>query len=521
MKPSHFQEEIINWVKTGTGNCCCNAVAGSGKSSSLRLAALALQEIGYSPDEIKICVFGKANSQDLLTKFGEEWKESISTLHSTGWNLIKKHLSTNYLKIDNQKYKKIAQKLGYLGKKEKNGKLYRKGAIGNNKVFIMLLDLVRFTLIDLTPENIREVCNHFELSDIYKYEIVSEAVKDCLDEGIRVAESSLPIFDFADQIWLPVKWQLTKEKWFEPYKLVFVDEGQDLNKCQLELAISLVGDSGRLLFVADKNQAIMGFSGADCNSYDVILERTKAIELPLSICYRCPTSHIELVRKNFKDIPIQCKEDAITGSIFTVKEEDLWKEGKNSALVTGDMVLSRKTAPLVSLCIKLISKGIAATVKGKAIGELIKNDLQEIAKIDGFEYSEFLDFVDQFENIKITKFVHSDNEEQLLEALRDKLEALTVIYLSQPNSTTIEELEDYIDNIFSDDISPITLSTCHRAKGLEAERVFIIEPNDLPLKWKKQKEWQLKQEYNLLYVALTRSKKDLFIVGNTKWINKN
>lgn len=487
-------------------------------SSTLKLAALALQDINYSPSEIKICVFGKANSQDLLAKFGSEWRDSISTLHSIGWSLIKQHLSTSSLKIDTKKYKKIAEKLNYLSKKDRSSFLFKKGAIGNNKAFIKLLDLVRFTNISLTVENIAEVCRHFELSDIYKFEMVRDAIERCLDEGVKAAKLSIPTFDFADQIWLPVKWKLAKESWFEPYKFVLVDECQDLNSCQLELALSLVGSTGRLLFVGDKNQAIMGFSGADCNSYDVIVRKTEAIELPLSICYRCPTSHIKLVSRNFEEIHIQCKEDAIEGSISTIDESDLWEENSESALVTGDMVLSRKTAPLVSLCIKLISKGIAATVKGKAIGELIKSDLQEIAKMPEFEYSQFLEFVDKFKQIKKAKFADSENEEQLLETLKDKLEALVVIYSTQPDSTRIEQLEDYIDRLFSDDVSPITLSTCHRAKGLEAERVFIICPEDLPLKWKKQREWQLKQEYNLLYVALTRSKRDLFIVGRPDWM---
>jgi len=510
--------EYFGFELDGNGRFLLGDFTVTHNSSTLKLAALALQDTGYSPSEIKICVFGKANSQDLVMKFGNEWKDSISTLHSIGWSLIKQHLSSSSLKIDGRKYKKIAEKLGYLGKKDRTSKLYKKGAIGNNKAFIKLLDLVRFTNISLTVDNISEICRHFEVSDIYKFDIVRDAVAECLEEGVKAATLSIPTFDFADQIWLPVKWQLGKESWFEPYKFVLVDECQDLNSCQLELALSLVGNSGRLLFVGDKNQAIMGFSGADCDSYDVIVRRTRAIELPLSICYRCPTSHIELVRRIFPDIPIECRPEADLGTIATIEENDLSVENSSSYLVTGDMVLSRRTAPLVKLCIKLISKGIAATVKGKAIGELIKCDLLEIYKIPEFDYSQFLEFVKKFKEIKRASFADSENEEQLLETLKDKLEALTVIYSSQPDSTRIEQLEDYIDKLFSDESSPITLSTCHRAKGLEAERVFIIDPQDLPLKWKKQREWQLKQEYNLLYVALTRSKRDLFVVGTPDWM---
>jgi len=67
-------------------------------------------------------------------------------------------------------------------------------------------------------------------------------------------------------------------------------------------------------------------------------------------------------------------------------------------------------------------------------------------------------------------------------------------------------LENYIDSLCSDESSPITLSTCHRAKGLESDRIFIISPHDLPMVWRNQQGWQLEQENNLLYVALTRSK---------------
>ncbi|MEG4997856.1 DEAD/DEAH box helicase family protein [Microcoleus sp. B4-D4] len=81
MQLSSYQEKIIDWVRNGVGHGCCNAVAGSGKSTTLRLAASALKESGIKPSEIKVCVFGKANSLDLIAKFGQEWKGSISTLH--------------------------------------------------------------------------------------------------------------------------------------------------------------------------------------------------------------------------------------------------------------------------------------------------------------------------------------------------------------------------------------------------------------------------------------------------------
>jgi ATP-dependent exoDNAse (exonuclease V) beta subunit len=518
MQVSSYQETIIDWVKTGKGHGCCNAVAGSGKSTTLRLAAIALQEAGIKPSQIKICVFGKANSLDLITKFGNEWKESISTLHSAGWSLVKQYLSirNSYDKISGNKYKMIAQSLGLISSRNNpNSALRKEDAIEKDDDFVKLLDLIRLTNYQSGSEEIQQICKHFELADIYKYSIVSSAIEQVLKIGENLARKKIG-FDFTDQIWLPLKWQLHEQRWFKPYQFVLVDECQDLNAIQLELAIALAGQ-GRMLFVGDPKQAIMGFAGADCKSYQNILDRTEAIELPLSICYRCPKSHVELVKKNFPEIAIEPNSIAIPGHIESITESDLWSN-KPCRLTTGDMVICRKTAPLVKLCIRLIARGIAATVKGKAIGELIKLDLQEIAKMPGFRYPNFNDAVSAYRAAKQQRYEGLENEEQLREALKDKLEALTEIYKSQSQATCIAHLENYIDSLFSDETSPITLSTCHRAKGLEGDRIFIISPNDLPMVWRNQQGWQLEQEHNLLYVALTRSKSELYVVGEPSWL---
>jgi DNA helicase-2/ATP-dependent DNA helicase PcrA len=372
MQVSSYQETIIDWVKTGKGHGCCNAVAGSGKSTTLRLAAIALQEAGIKPSQIKICVFGKANSLDLIAKFGNEWKESISTLHSAGWSLVKQHLSirNSYDKISGNKYKMIAQSLGLISSRNNpNSALRKEDAIEKDDDFVKLLDLIRLTNYQSGSEEIKQICKHFELADIYKYSIVASAIEQVLKIGENLARKKIG-FDFTDQIWLPLKWQLHEQRWFKPYQFVLVDECQDLNAIQLELAIALAGQ-GRMLFVGDPKQAIMGFAGADCNSYQNIIDRTQATELPLSICYRCPKTHVELVRKNFPEIAIEPNSIAIPGHIESITESDLWSN-KPCRLITGDMVICRKTAPLVRLCIRLIAKGIGATVKGKAIGELIR-----------------------------------------------------------------------------------------------------------------------------------------------------
>lgn len=514
-KPSKYQSGILEWVLNGLGNGACNAVAGAGKSSTLRMVAIALELIGYKPSDIRVIVFGKENSKDLVAKFGIRWKASISTLHSAGFSLIRKELNiqdNRDIQISDGKYRRIAQDMDLIGKRGSRGTLIRDGAVGKDSEFLRLVNLMRLTNNYPTAQTVKDLCHHFEVEDIYEYSIVASAIADCLRIGEQTAINNRCI-DFTDQIWLPVKWEIYKRRWFKPYKFVLCDEAQDLNAIQLELAIGLAGSSGRQLFVGDPHQAIFGFAGADNRSYQKILERTKATELPLSTCYRCPRSHIDLVRRQFPNIPIEAKEDADFGEIQQLEEKDLGQH-----LKVGDRVISRKTAPLVSQCIKLIARGIAATVKGRDIGETIKRDLEEIASMPRFRYEDFHAAASEYRALKVLKYKEMDNEEQLIQNLNDKLEALTTIYISQPQAKSIADLSAYIDSLFSDDISPITLSTCHRAKGLEGDRIFILKPEDMPMTWRNQMEWQKEQEDNLLYVALTRSKSELFVVGKPDWL---
>jgi superfamily I DNA/RNA helicase len=74
---------------------------------------------------------------------------------------------------------------------------------------------------------------------------------------------------------------------------------------------------------------------------------------------------------------------------------------------------------------------------------------------------------------------------------------------------TKQQLLDKLNLIFKDnENNGVCLSTIHKAKGLESDNVFILNKNLLPSRYVKQ-DWELEQEKNLEYVALTRAKKTL------------
>ncbi len=106
--------------------------------------------------------------------------------------------------------------------------------------------------------------------------------------------------------------------------------------------------------------------------------------------------------------------------------------------------------------------------------------------------------------------IYIENEK---EYLGNKLDFLSQKYYQwNDECPSVLELLKKIRAYISSDDNPIKLSTIHRAKGLEEDRIFILNYNELPLNRLDQKDWEKEQELNLKYVAVTRARKELFLV---------
>jgi len=97
--------------------------------------------------------------------------------------------------------------------------------------------------------------------------------------------------------------------------------------------------------------------------------------------------------------------------------------------------------------------------------------------------------------------------------LEDKVS--TLLFIARM-CTDLMDLRAKIKAIFTDEIEGIVLSTVHKAKGLEANRVFIIRPDLMPLP--NARGWQAAQEKNLEYVSITRAKYEL--VYDNEWTDE-
>ena len=82
---------------------------------------------------------------------------------------------------------------------------------------------------------------------------------------------------------------------------------------------------------------------------------------------------------------------------------------------------------------------------------------------------------------------------------------------------SVEDFITFVNNLFGDTkdgevAKVLTLSTIHKSKGREWNRVYILGRNKYqPSKYAK-KEWQVQQEINLLYVSATRARQELVFI---------
>jgi superfamily I DNA/RNA helicase len=91
----------------------------------------------------------------------------------------------------------------------------------------------------------------------------------------------------------------------------------------------------------------------------------------------------------------------------------------------------------------------------------------------------------------------------------DKYESALLFCGKATLASDPEEVCAIIDTVFTQG-KGVTLSTVHKAKGLEAERAFILERAlHQSFMQRAKQQWQKEQEKNILYVAITRAKREL------------
>jgi superfamily I DNA/RNA helicase len=77
---------------------------------------------------------------------------------------------------------------------------------------------------------------------------------------------------------------------------------------------------------------------------------------------------------------------------------------------------------------------------------------------------------------------------------------------------TVKEVIDRIEKLFTEVRDAVRLSSIHKAKGLEAKRVFFLAPGGFKPPHPRSQPWERQQELNMRYVGVTRAIEELVYV---------
>lgn len=286
----------------------------------------------------------------------------------------------------------------------------------------------------------------------------------------------------------------------EYFDVVFVDEVQDLNSAQHALLRKLVRPGGKLVAVGDRYQSIYGFRGADTRSMERLRADWQMTELPLDVSYRCAAAIVAEAQKIVGADTIQPREHAPAGSVEQSTLDRLRTEAQE-----GDMILCRMNAPLVGLALGLIRAGKKAIIRGRDIGAQLAG---LVRRSKAATVPDLLTYVAEWKRDKVRKAVAAKKPDLSIQAIEDQADTLAAV---AEDCREIEGVLAVLADLFRDDRAGVMLSTVHKAKGLEADTVWIAGPELMPSSRAKSQA-EVEQERNILYVAVTRAMSRLVLV---------
>lgn len=504
-KASKYQNVIFNNVEFGSGNMVISAAAGSSKTTTI----INCINIIKKTKKVLFIAFNKEIVKNIQERVGDRKNTMISTFHKLGLLIFNENYeSSSSYEINEYKYKNyIRNNIKKLTKFKEVDSL-KKDKITYINNIISLIEYSRYYLA-FSIKEIEKVAEKYGISTIRDEAEVCRKV-------LKWGKKEIDEIDFTDMIWLPNVLNMTTKKY--KFDWLLIDEAQDCSIAEQKLIEKCFKRGSRFITVGDEFQQINLWCGSTEESIDNFknIPNTKEFKLPIS--YRCPKKIVNLASKYSNNIIPS--DTAIEGEV----NYDVSKFAPSE----NDMVLCRTTAPLIELYLDYIRINKKSYIKGF---ENIKNEYLNLINstksviID----ADCMDKKGLFSNlyrILLEKIDHvknnyniDDNDALLHPYVYMTYDAIEGIKVLSEGLTEVSDLINKINIIFdSSNKEGVQLSTVHKAKGLEADNVYILCPSLMPSKYAK-KEWEIKSERNLMYVAITRAKKTLNYIEESKKVN--
>jgi hypothetical protein len=541
---SEYQQNIFKAI-TPQHNMIIEAVAGSGKTTTIVEIVQLLKKrrlVSGNNGSGLVCAFNKHIEITLSQKI-KGTKFQSKTLNAIGHGILTRRSYPHKVSIENKKYYQICAELeNYftpshlrsLGLKELVNHEFKNinNALQRLKwrkkpdypyVFDEFIDFVEVVntcrkeyskhnlsindLVNLMSEYPLEISSYLVDKEVH-LSVALQAINKALYYGIR-AYLDQNIIDFTDQLWLPLTLGFTPVK---KYDWIIVDESQDLNLNQARLIKTLGCPGSTYIFVGDSQQSIYLFNGAKPDCMSLLKKYFNCTEYPLSLCYRCPPNHLELVKKYNPNIQAFKQENGLIKDLNKTEVRELVKHCYQNQIEI--ILISRLNYIFFDLlCMVGFEDKVKVSLLGADLGkELIKLARKILANVNlkkSAEVSETLkEYVEYYSN-------------QMDSTRADYCKCLLTIW-QYVKPTSFTELSTQLSSIIIAD-GVIKFGSIHRAKGTEAEHVVILGDNLLPYSPTNRKltAIEIEQEKHLTYVARTRSKENLYLVEQITTSNED
>lgn len=456
------QEAIVEASCSTTANIMINALAGTGKSATLKM----IDKV-HKTKPCLYCVFNKRNADE--ARKSEEFSSTtaIKTFNALGHGIWANAI-TKPINLDKAKPRTLWR--------EMIENLTRSDANDAWKCYWIVMDgLDKAKSLGYVPTKVkyphrslidRTTLHHAmdERPDDYAASLIDQL----LCESIQRAYSGL--IDFNDQIYMPALFGGT----FPKFPRIMVDEYQDQSPVNHALLERLV--KGRIIGVGDPFQNIYGFRGAKAGGMAAAVSAYSMTQLPLSVSFRCPKAIVQAAQ-------------------WRVPHFQWTKEGGNVKILTNfngtdfnddSTIICRNNAPLLRLAFKLISMGRSVSVMGSELGPKLVGIMKKLGP-DSMTRAQTCTAIEQW------------REEKLMANSRSANDLADCMRVFAEHGTNLAQMISYAEHLFKQ-TGTIRLLTGHKSKGLEFDNVFFLDPHLLD---------DREQDLNLRYVIQTRSQNNL------------
>ena len=470
MNPTQEQQDILDASASTTDNLMLNALAGTGKSATLKMIDRASKT-----HPALYLVFNKRNQLDAIAgqKAGEfRDTTTIKTFNGLGHGIWAKAIA-NPIVLDKGKSRTLWR--------EMVDQMSRADANDALRDYQVVMDgMEKSKALGYVPKDVKIAKGLISATDLSHAmdespnEYAQELIDQLLRESIKRAYDGL--IDFNDQIYMPALFGGT----FPRFPRVMVDEYQDQSPVNHAMLAKLI--KGRLIGVGDPFQNIYGFRGAKTGGMSAAVETYGMTELPLSVSFRCPSAIVEAARWRVPHFQWSRRG----GEVNELERMD------GSSFDDDATIICRNNAPLLRLAFRLISAGRSVTVVGSELGPRLVAIMKKLGSNDTGKRG-MIDAIEQWREEKL--LANSKSANDLADCMRVFAE----------HGDSLGMAVSYAEHLFKQ-TGTIRLLTGHKSKGLEFDNVYWLDPTLCDHR---------EQDRNLAYVITTRSQNRLNIIDSS------